>query len=58
VLLIVYGVPLYNIGIFWIQMGEFVKRDDQGQITLIYSNEINNVTLTYDYKNDNKLTFE
>jgi hypothetical protein len=43
VLLIVYAVPLYNVGIFWIHLVEYVKRDDRGQITLIYSNEINNV---------------
>jgi hypothetical protein len=50
VLLIVYVIPLYNIGIFWIHLGEFVRRDDQGQITLIYYNEINNVTFTCNYK--------
>jgi hypothetical protein len=41
-LLVVYAVPLYNIGIFWIKLELYVKRDDQGQIILIYTNEINN----------------
>jgi hypothetical protein len=47
VLLIIYGVPLYNIGIFWMKLEVLVTRNDQGLILSIYTSEANNVK----YKN-------
>jgi hypothetical protein len=43
VLFIVYAVPLYNVGIFWIKMQVLAAEDGQGRILSIYIREANNV---------------
>jgi hypothetical protein len=45
VLLIIYGVPLYSIGLFWLKIEVIVNRDDQGQGISIDYSEANNVIL-------------
>jgi hypothetical protein len=43
VLLIVYGVPFYNIGFFFIKFEVLATRDGQGRIFSIFIDEANNV---------------
>jgi hypothetical protein len=42
-LLIVYGLPLYNIGTFWANVEAVAVKDDQGKIISIDFVEANNV---------------
>jgi hypothetical protein len=44
VLLLIYGVPLYSIGLFWIKMEVIANRDDQGQAVSIDYQEANDVS--------------
>jgi hypothetical protein len=43
VLLIIYGVPLYTVGILFIKLDVFAARDGQGQILSIYITDAINV---------------
>jgi hypothetical protein len=47
VLLVVYGVPLYNVSAFWINVEILAERDAQGRILSIYYSEVNNVNLLF-----------
>jgi hypothetical protein len=40
VLLVVYGVPLYNVSTFWINVEILAERDAQGRILSIYYSEV------------------
>jgi hypothetical protein len=43
VLLIVYGLPLFNIGTFWVYVAVLAERDGQGRVVSVYFSEANNV---------------
>jgi hypothetical protein len=46
-LLIIYGVPLYSIGLFWIKINVIVNMDGQGQAISINYGEANNVIFKF-----------